>query len=103
MTLGGVSGGLTTTSAAAGALSARLADWHAEANPIIRAVVTPTADSLSLHTAPRFNAPGSEHAVVATQVVEELARPGAGVGCSGVSYATVLAEAASYLNARAWR
>lgn len=101
MTLRVVPEELATASAAVAALSARLAAAHAAAAPVITAVLPPAADPVSLQTAAGFSAQGAEHAVVAAQGVEELARSGMGVGESAVSYAAGDAQAATaYLTAR---
>lgn len=98
MTLRVVPEGLAGASAAVEALAARLAAAHASAAPLIAAVVPPAADPVSLQTAAGFSALGEEHAVVATQGVEELARAGVGVGEAGASYlAGDAAAAATYI------
>ncbi|NOS21510.1 PE domain-containing protein, partial [Mycobacteroides abscessus] len=51
MNLNVVPEGLTATSAAVEALTARLAAAHAAAAPVIGAVVPPAADPVSLETA----------------------------------------------------
>ena len=104
MTLRVVPEGLTSTSAAVEALTARLAAAHAAAAPLITAVIPPAADAVSLQTAVGFSAQGSEHAVIAAQGIEELGRSGMGTGEAGTSYATGDAQAASsYLMARGGR
>ncbi|MCG5432076.1 PE family protein [Mycobacterium sp. MYCO198283] len=101
MTLRVVPEGLTAAGAAVEALAARLAATTAGAAPAIGAVVPPAADPVSLSTAAGFSGHGAEHATVATQAVEELARAGVGVGQAGTSYATGDAQAATaYLTAR---
>ncbi|HTM83766.1 MAG TPA: PE family protein [Mycobacterium sp.] len=101
MTLRVVPEGLAAASGAVEALTARLAAAHAAAAPAITAVVPPAVDPVSLQTAAGFSAQGAEHSAIAAQGVTELGRAGAGVGESGVSYATGDAAAAStYLVAR---
>jgi hypothetical protein len=100
MTLRVVPEGLASASAAVEAITARLAAAHANAAPLITAVVPSAADPVSLQTAAGFSAQGSEHTVVAGEGVEELGRAGVGVGESGASYAAGDAAAAStYLGA----
>lgn len=97
MTLRVVPEGLAGASAAVEALAARLAAAHAQAAPLITAVVPPAADPVSLQTAAGFSVQGQEHEVVAAQGVEELARAGVGVGTAGTSYlAGDAAAAATY-------
>lgn len=95
MTLRVVPEGLAGADAAIEALSARLAAAHAGAAPLITAVVPPAADPVSLQSAAGFSVRGGEHATVAAQGAEELARSGVGVGESGASYASGDAAAAS--------
>jgi len=104
MTLRVVPEGLAATAAAVDALTARLAAIHTAVAPAITAVIPPAADPVSLQTGAGFSAQGSEHAVVAAHAIEELGRSGAGVGTSGISYATGDLEAAqSYLLTRGGR
>lgn len=101
MTLRVVPEGLTAASAAVEALTARLASAHAAAAPLIGAVLPPAADAVSLQTAAGLSANGVRHQTVAAQGVQELGRSGAGVGQSGVNYASGDAQNASaYLIAR---
>ncbi|SIE57762.1 PE family protein [Mycobacteroides abscessus subsp. abscessus] len=74
MNLNVVPEGLTATSAAVEALTARLAAAHAAAAPVIGAVVPPAADPVSLETAAGFSARGIEHSGVAAQAVEDPGR-----------------------------
>lgn len=98
MTLRVAPEGLATAAAAVEALTARLAAVHAEAAPIITAVVPPAVDPVSLQTAVAFSMRGGAHGAVAAQGVEELGRSGVGVGESGASYAAGdAAAAATYL------
>lgn len=87
--------GLSATSAAVEALTARLAAAEAGASPLISAVLPPAADPVSLQTAVGFSAHGAEHSVMGAQGVAELGRAGVGTGESAVSYATGDASAAS--------
>lgn len=104
MTLRAVPEGLAATSAAVEALATRLAAAHAQAAPLISAVIPPAADPVSLQTAAGFSAQGTEHAAVATQGIAELSRSGLGIGESGTSYATGDEQAVtSYLQARGGR
>jgi PE family len=104
MTLRVVPEGLAAASANIGALSAQLAAAHVGAAPLITAVVPPAADPVSLQSAAAFSMRGGEHAIAASQSVEELGRAGSGVGESGGSYAAGDAAAASsYLGAGGWR
>ncbi|SLH78266.1 Probable PE family protein [Mycobacteroides abscessus subsp. massiliense] len=101
MNLNVVPEGLTATSAAVEALTARLAAAHAVAAPVIGAVVPPAADPVSLQTAAGFSARGIEHSGVAAQAVEELGRAGLGVSESAASYTTGdMQAAAAYMIAR---
>lgn len=101
MNLNVVPEGLTATSAAIEALTARLAAAHAAAAPVIGAVIPPAADPVSLETAAGFSARGIEHTGVAAQAVEELGRAGLGVSESAASYTTGdLQGAATYMIAR---
>ncbi|MGH7734497.1 MAG: PE family protein [Gemmatimonadales bacterium] len=95
MTLRVVPVGLVAASAAVEALTARLATAHANAVPVITAVVPPAADPVSLQSAAGLSAHGGEHAAVAADGVQELGRSGIGVGESGASYAAGDAAAAS--------
>lgn len=97
MTLRVVPAGLADASAAVEALAARVAAAHAEAAPLITAVVPPAADPVSLETAAGFSIQGIEHTAIAAQGVEELGRAGVGVGEAGASYlAGDAAAAATY-------
>jgi hypothetical protein len=71
---------LAAADAAVEALTARLAS---------------AADAVSLQTATGFSTAGDEHVTVAAQGVGELGRSGAGLGESGISYATGDAAPAS--------
>jgi hypothetical protein len=95
MTLRVVPEGLAAASARIAALTARLAGAHAGADPLITAVLPAAADPVSLRSAAGFSARGGEHAAVAAEGAEELGRAGAGVGQSGVSYASGDAAAAA--------
>lgn len=95
MNLNVVPEGLTATSAAVEALTARLAAAHAAAAPVIGAVVPPAADPVSLQTAAGFSARGVEHTTVASEAVEELGRAGMGVAESAASYTTGDLQAAA--------
>jgi hypothetical protein len=95
MTLRVLPEGLSTASAAIEALTARLAVAHAGAAPLITAVVPPAVDPVSLQTGAGFSIHGGEHAAVAAQGTEELARSGVGVAEGGASYAAGDAAAAS--------
>jgi len=98
MTLRVVPEGLAAACARVEALTARLAAAHANAVPLISAVVPPAVDPVSLQSAAGFSARGGQHAAVAAQGTEELGRSGIGVGESGVSYASGdAAGASSYL------
>jgi hypothetical protein len=101
MTLRVVPEGLAGASANIKAMAARLAAAHADAAPLVTAVVAPAADPVSVLSAAGFSVHGGEHAAVAAQGVEELARSGLGVRDAGISYATGdVAAAASYLRVR---
>ncbi|CPZ53352.1 Probable PE family protein [Mycobacteroides abscessus] len=75
MNLNVVPEGLTATSAAVEALTARLAAAHAAAAPVIGAVVPPAADPVSLQTAAGFSARGIEHSGVLPRPSRSWAGP----------------------------
>ncbi|OBF23067.1 cell motility protein [Mycobacterium kubicae] len=95
MTLRVVPEGLAATSAAVGAIAARLAAAHLAAAPVISAVVPPAADPVSIESALDFSTYGSQHQAVVSRGVEVLARAGTGVARAGASYAVGDAAAAS--------
>jgi hypothetical protein len=95
MTLRVVPEGLAAASAQVEALTARLAAAHAQALPLITAVVPPAADLVSVETAAGFSVQNNDNAAVAAEGIEELGRSGVGVGEAGVSYAAGDAAAAS--------
>lgn len=104
MTLNVVPEGLAATAAAVEALTARMAAAHAGAAAVTSVVVPPAADPVSLQAATAFSTHSARHNGVATAGITELGRSGAGVGESGVSYATGdAAAAATYLVARGGR
>ncbi|OMC05278.1 cell motility protein [Mycolicibacter heraklionensis] len=87
--------GLAAACARVEALTARLAQAHATAAPVITAVVPPAADPVSLQSAATLSLFGNRHEVVAAQGTAELGRSGIGVGEAGVNYAAGDAAAAS--------
>lgn len=95
MTLRVVPEGLAAASANIAALTARLAEAHAGAVPLITGVMPPAADPVSLQSATGFSVHGGEHAAMAAEGTEELGRAGIGVGESGTSYASGDAAAAA--------
>jgi hypothetical protein len=101
MTLQVVPEGLAAAAASLESLAARLAAAHAQAAPLISAVLPPAIDPVSLQTSAAFSTAGSQHQMVAAQGVEELGRSGIGVGEAGASYEVGdAAAAASYLVGR---
>lgn len=101
MTLRVVPEGLSATSAAVEAITARLAAAHAAAGFTISAVVPPAADLVSEQAAAQFSARGSQHMAAAARGVEVLGRAGVGVARAGAEYAAGdAAAAAQYLAGR---
>jgi hypothetical protein len=98
MTLQVVPEGLAAAAATVEALTARLAAAHAQAAPLISAVLPPGVDPVSLQTSVAFSAAGNAHHAVAVQGAEELGRSGVGVGEAGAGYEVGdAAAAATYL------
>ena len=87
--------GLVAACARVEALTARLAQAHASAAPVITAVVPPAADPVSLQSATTLSLFGGWHEVVAAQGTAELGRSGSGVGEAGINYVAGDAAAAS--------
>ncbi|RFD24720.1 PE family protein [Mycobacterium uberis] len=86
MTLRVVPEGLAVTSAAVEALMVRLVATRAAAFPRITAMVSSTADPVSVQIATAFSAQGQKHAVSTAQGAEELGRAGISVGETHASY-----------------
>src|ERR1700730_9897446 len=100
MTLRVVPEGLASASAAVGGITARLAAAHADAAPLITAVVPSAADPVSLQTAAGLSAQGTEATAGGAEGVEQRGRAGVGVGASGASSAAGdAAPASSYSGA----
>ncbi len=101
MTLRVVPEGLTATSAAVAAISARLAAAQTGAAPAISAVLPPAADPVSVQAAAEFNSRGTQATAAAFKGVEALSRAGTGVAEAGAIYAASdAAAAATYSVAR---
>lgn len=86
---------VTAVSAAAVALTVRLAPVYSGAGPMITAVAPPAADPVPLHSAAGCSVHRGEHAVVARRGVHGLGRSGLGVAGSTTSTATGAGPAAS--------